>query len=157
MANGHKNLTLSRAPVNVWEQPGWGTSLSAVDRERVMCGAWGALLTVYGLRRGGWLGYTLAAAGTGIVARAVAGHHDLARVRTWTTRALAACGCAASDDTDTVVDASEASFPASDAPSWTPMAGIKTQNERVGARPDDNARARAKSSSGRRARAREGQ
>lgn len=149
MPNGHKNLTLSRAPVNVWEQPGWGASLSTVDRERVICGAWGALLTIYGLRRRGWLGHSLVAAGTGIVARAAAGHHDLTRARTWIARALDVCGWGRRETTDAVIDASDASFPASDAPSWTPTAGVKAQNER--------ARTKTKSAKRGRARAREGQ
>lgn len=128
MANGHRNLTLSRASVNVWEQPGWGASLGTFDRERVICGAWGALLTIYGLRRGGWMGRALAAAGASIMSRAIAGNHDLTRARMWVGRALAGWN---SSSQDRVTDESDASFPASDAPSWTPTSGVRTRDERA--------------------------
>jgi hypothetical protein len=130
MANGHRNLTLSRAPVNVWERSGWSASLATLDRERIVSGASGALLAAYGLRRGGLIGGALAAAGAGIISRAVAGRHDLTRVRAWLDRALELCGVDAARH-DRVSDDSDASFPASDAPSWTPTSGVKTKDERA--------------------------
>jgi hypothetical protein len=130
MANGHKNLTLSRGPVNVWEQPGWGGSLRTIDRERVLCGVWGALLTAYGMRRRDWVGRALTAAGVGILTRAASGKHDLTRARTLVDRALDAFGWMP-NQSDRVSADSDMSFPASDAPSWTPTSGVKTRDERA--------------------------
>lgn len=129
MAESHRNLTPSRGSVNVWEQPGWGASLNTLDRERVLCGAWGALLAIYGMRRRDWIGRALTAAGATIVSRALAGNHDLTRARAWVERTWDVIGT--SRRQDRVMDESDASFPASDAPSWTPTAGVKTRDERV--------------------------
>lgn len=131
MANGHKNLTLSRASVNVWEQPGWISTLKTLDRERVFCGASGALLAIYGMRRGGWLGRALTAAGAGIATRAFNGKHDLTRARSVVGRILDDIGLNTDNARDQVQNASDDSFPASDSPSWTPTSGVKTQDERA--------------------------
>lgn len=131
MANGHKNLTLSRAAVNVWEQPGWISTLKTLDRERVLCGASGAFLIIYGMKRGGWLGSALTAAGAGIASRAISGRHDLTRARSVVGRILNDIGLNARDGQDRVLDESDASFPASDSPSWTPTSGVRTRDERA--------------------------
>lgn len=123
MAHLSKNLTLQRSSVNVWEQPGWTPDTSPWDRERLFVGVTGAGLALLGLQRRGWLGGLLGAAGAGLVARAFRGRHDLTRARGWADRRLRARGWRRED---AVHDASDESFPASDAPSWTPTAGAKT-------------------------------
>ena len=109
--------------MNVWEQPGWTPETSLWDRERLLVGLAGAGLALLGARRRGWVGGLLGPAGASLVARALRGRHDVARVRGWADKRLRARGWRRED---VVSDASAESFPASDAPSWTPTSGAKT-------------------------------
>jgi hypothetical protein len=124
MMTTSKNLTLNRAPDNVWERPGWTPDTSPWDRERIVMGSWGGALAALGAWRGGWTGASLALAGAGLMVRAAQGHHDLSRARQLPERLLRRRGWWR---TDVVEGTSEDSFPASDAPSWTPTAGATTK------------------------------
>jgi hypothetical protein len=114
--DGTKNLTVPRGERSVWDRPSLSTSLSTYDQERWLIAAFGSALVMSGARRGGFSGGLVAMAGSILAIRAAMGRHDLHVARRWVERTFADRWGAH----DYVGDASEDSFPASDAPSsWT--------------------------------------
>jgi hypothetical protein len=118
--DGTKNLMVPRGEKSVWDKPSLSSSLSRYDQERFLAGAIGSTLAMAGARRGGFRGGVFAMLGSVLAIRAAMGRHDLHVARRWVEQMIADRGWQAKDH---VGDASEESFPASDAPSWTAASG----------------------------------
>jgi hypothetical protein len=120
------NLTTHRAPVSVWDRRGWDGTREQLTMSRWLVGLGGGAMAVEGLRQRTVKGSLLAGIGTGLAWWALSGEGDLSGARRWFAHTCERLGwCRA----DLVADASADSFPASDAPSWTPTVGTGVRRD----------------------------
>ena len=110
-----QNLVQHRGEPSIWDQQG---AQMACDTERWVAGVAAAALVGYGFRRRSPAGFLLALAGAGLAWWATTGA-DERQVR----RARLRATLPRREREDIINATGEESFPASDAPSWTPTTG----------------------------------
>jgi hypothetical protein len=94
------------------------------------------VLAIEGLRRRSVTGTFLAGIGGSLAWWAITGEGDVSDARRWFGQVLERAGWTRDD---MIYQTSAESFPASDAPSWTPTVGTGLRNRRVSPRPSGSA------------------
>lgn len=122
------NLTAHRSPANVWRRSGWDGTRQKLAATRWLVGIGGVALAVQGLRRRSFAGSVLAGLGGTLAWWALTGEGDLSEAR---QRIGGVVERLTGLKEDSIEQASAESFPASDAPSWTPTVGTGLRHARA--------------------------
>jgi hypothetical protein len=117
---GALNLTPNRGP-SIWEDARWNAEAANYATGRWLLGLGGGALLAFGATRGSAARRALSVAGAAAALSVASGRVNLNTPRAWVTRLWCEL-----EGTDRVEDDSKLSFPASDAPAWTPTTGTGT-------------------------------
>lgn len=120
------NLTTHRAPISVWQRSGWDGTRERLTLTRWLLGVGGGVLAVQGLRQRSVPGSFLAGLGGTLAWWALTGEGDLSNARRWFAETIERVTGRADD---LIMQSSAESFPASDAPSWTPTVGTGVRHQ----------------------------
>jgi hypothetical protein len=114
------NLTIHRARTSVWDRGGWNGRREPLTLSRWLVGVGGGALAVQGLKQRTLPGSLLAVVGGSLAWWALTAQSDLSAARRQFTGMV---DRVLGRRKDSVHVASADSFPASDAPAWTPTVG----------------------------------
>ena len=112
----------------MWERRGWDGTRERLAITRWLVGAGGGVLAIQGLRQRSKAGSILAGLGGSLAWWALTGEGDFSSARRWLGELYTRV---TGDEHDVIARASDESFPASDAPSWTPAVGTGTRRPKT--------------------------
>ena len=114
------NVTIHRAPASVWDRRGWNGSRLQATATRWLIGGGGIALALQGMRHKGIARAAMTGLGGSLAWWAVTGDGEMPDMQRWLRLVAEKISGLAEDP---VHEASADSFPASDAPSFTPTVG----------------------------------